>query len=356
MENKGSPTDQEPNIQAQESKPLPAYISSQNTKESQELEALQLEPNLVQVPEITISNPPKSIKKNQSCPNIKISIKPSDKPPTPKSSIQNKTGSLFEKEAVEKSKFNFLKQKIKSNQILELRQAPQINKSSIKLLIQKEVKEQKAKIKAEYIDLDHYDPKLHEKVNVSELSSKLKLKEFSGMSSELLKEAMKIRKDLKEPTKIIENHGDHGNDVISRTKILLEKKQKALKEKKKNSESLEIAECTFKPYLFTKTPKAKISQTIMKKSKSNANANVPKTTKAKSSSIASISELFSRVPPPCKSMNLLEKPTGEIGNVIVSEKYFQLSPYMVNVKYREGFNKNEMMEKAHPMVDYKMCS
>ncbi|OMJ77936.1 hypothetical protein SteCoe_22374 [Stentor coeruleus] len=350
MENKDSPTDQDPNTQTQEPKPLSACISSQNTKESQELEPSKQESNLIQMSEIDLSNHPKSVKKNQSCHNIKASIKSSGKPFTPKSSVHNKTGSLFEKEAVEKSKFNFLKQKIKSNRILELRQVPQINKSSIKMLIQKEAKDQKAKEKAEYIDLDHYDPKLHEKANVSELSSKLKLKDFSGMNSKLLKEAMKIRENLKETTKIVENHG---NDVISRTKILLDKK-KALNEKKKHSESLEIAECTFKPYLFAKTPKAKISQTIMKQSKSGLIANIPKSTKAKNNSMVSVAELFSRVPPPCKSMNLLEKPNGEIGNAIVSEKYFQLSPYMVNVKYREGFNENEIMEKAHPMIDYKI--
>ncbi|OMJ83723.1 hypothetical protein SteCoe_15265 [Stentor coeruleus] len=337
MEKKASPTDQEPKTKVQDSKPLQICISSQSTTESQELQASQPEPNSLQVPETNQSSHQKLVKKNQSCPNIKISIKPSYKPPTPKSSIHNKAVSFFEKEAVEKSKFNFLKQKIKSNQNLELRQVPQINKSSIKILIQKKDKAKKAKEKANYIDLDHYDPKIHEKMNVSELSSKLKLIEFTGLNSKLLKEAMEIRKDLKETTKTIENNG---NDVVSRTKIFLEKKQKTLNDKKKSTESLEIAKCTFKPSLLTNTPKSKIIHTGIKKSKTEAITNIPKTTKAKSSSIASISELFSRVPPPCKSMNLLEKPSGEIGNVIVSEKYFQLSPYIVNVKYKKGYNEN----------------
>ncbi|OMJ86382.1 hypothetical protein SteCoe_12108 [Stentor coeruleus] len=284
-------------------------------------------------------------------PTIHISLKPTENDHVNKTGKHDKAESLFEKDSQEKTKFNCYKQKCKAKQIGDVRETPEINKTSVKLLGKKKIKSQKAKDKVKHKDISHYDQSMHDSIHSSNLTSKLRLREFTGMAPDLMKESMKIRGDYKDSFEV---PNDPGYDVLTRTKAFLERKDKETTEKKRSKESLEMMECTFKPFLYTKAPQNNTGSVIIKHSKSGSLTNEIKEVKSQSISILSVKDLSSRVPPPSKGINVVEKPGNGIGNTMVSDKYFQLSPFTTSVRYKTGYNQEEMKVKAHPMVNYRL--
>lgn len=330
----------------------PAIESSpQANNEIQDIEDRQPESSPAQNFEETPRQSQNPEAEKNDFPTIYISLKPTENNHADKTAKYDKAESLFEKDYQEKTKFNCYKQKCKAKQIKDVREAPEINKTSVKLLSKKKTKKEKAQSKAKHIDVNHYDPSMHESVHSSDLPSKLRFREFTGMAPDLMKESMKIRGDYKDTFEV---PNDPGYDVLSRSKAFLERKDKEANEKKRSKESLEMSECTFKPYLYTKGPQNNTGSVIIKHSKSGSLSNEIKEVKSQNISIISVKDLSSRVPPPSKGIAVVEKPGNGIGNAMVSDKYFQLSPFTTNVRYKTGYNQEEMKVKAHPMVNYRL--
>lgn len=282
------------------------------------------------------------------------SLKPKTKLSKTKSAIHFKAPSLLDREATKKSKQNFHRQKYRASQISEVHEVPQVNKdfiNNLKIKKIKKIQKQKAKKKAEDMNIDVYDQKIHDTVHDSILQSRLKLKDCNVLTPDIMKESLKIRSSLHN---IVEISEDPGHDVITRSKAFLDRKQKETAEKRKSKESLELAECSFKPFLYSKSPKATLGSTTSKMSKQVTMPNSARAIKSKSISILTMAELSSRVPPPCKTIAGMERSNSGLGILMVSDKYFQLSPFTTSVKYKTGFNQEGIIEKGQPMVNYKL--
>ncbi|OMJ78589.1 hypothetical protein SteCoe_21569 [Stentor coeruleus] len=343
---------EEEKVENQSQKEPAIEKSPQVNSEIQDIEDRQPESSPAQNIEETPRQSQNPEDEKNDFPTIHISLKPTDNNLTDKKNKHDKAESLFEKDSQEKAKFNCYKQKCKAKQIGDVREAPEINKTSVKLLTKKSTKNQKAKAKAKHVDVNHYDPSMHESVHSSDLPSKLRFKEFTGMAPDLMKESMKIRSDYKDT---FEAPNDPGYDVLSRSKAFLNRKDKETNEKKRSKESLEMSECTFKPCLYKKTSQNNTGNSvIVKHSKSVSLSNETKETKAQNISILSVKDLSSRVPPPSKGIAVVEKPGNETENTMLSDKYFQLSPFTASVRYKTGYNQEEMKNKAHPMVNYRL--
>lgn len=263
--------------------------------------------------------------------------------------------SLMEKEAAERIKINFYRQKSIATELSEMRQAPEINKRSKKVLIKKEraklIKEQQNDFGC---NVDRYNSKMHDSANLSHLHQKLRLKNFDGLNAEVMKDSMKIRENYKDVQKTAEFVA---KDIASRSKAYEEKKLKHREEGKKNYEKQELEECTFKPKLYTAIKEQSQGLAISKHSKSGSlkvkEKRKVKVDKSQSLLATSMKELASRIPPPNKKHEKLA-PVAEVGSsAIVTEKYAQLSPFLQNVRYKTGYNLNEIAAKGQPMVDYR---
>ncbi|OMJ85866.1 hypothetical protein SteCoe_12707 [Stentor coeruleus] len=344
-------------IQAEEQKdllnPMPK-ISETTNKTNENLDENQPESSPIQTLE---DLPTKPSDLNEEKPNNSTgrpSLNSKSKLSKTKSAINFKGPSLLDREVKKKSKQNFYRQKCRASQISEVHEVPQVNKkfiNKLKIKKTKKINMQKAKKKAEESNINVYDQKIHDTVHDSVLQNKLKLKECNVLTPDTMKESLKIRSSLHD---IIEFTEDPGHDVITRSKVFIDRKQKEIAEKRKSKESLELAECSFKPFLYSKSPRATPGSTTSKIIKQVIMPNSARAVKSKSISALSVAELSSRVPPPCKSMAGLEKSNSSLGVLMVSDKYFQLSPFTSNVKYKTGFNQEGMIEKGQFMVNYKL--
>ncbi|OMJ83071.1 hypothetical protein SteCoe_16050 [Stentor coeruleus] len=344
-------------IQAEENKsllnPIPNIPEATN-KINQDHDENQPESSPMQTLEDLPTKPSDIYEEKPDNSTARPSLKPKTKLSKTKSAIHFKAPSLLDREATKKSKKNFYKQKCRASQLSEVHEVPQVNKDFIKNLKIKKTKKinkQKAKKKAEESNIDVYDQKIHDTVHDSVLQSKLKLKECNVLTPDIMKESLKIRSSLHD---IIEITEDPGHDVITRSKAFLDRKQKETTEKRKLKESIELSECSFKPFLYSKSPRASLGSAENKISKQVVMPNSARAIKSKSISAFSMAELSSRVPPPCKIMTGLEKSNSDLGILMVSDKYFQLSPFTNSVKYKTGFNHEGMIQKGQPMVSYKL--
>ena len=229
--------------------------------------------------------------------------------------------SLMCKDALEKAKFKSYKQKFKANEASEMREAPQINKKSHKILIKKEETNKKKDQHKASITYDKYDEKLHSEHPTQRLSAVLRLKQFDPLNPEVMKASIEARKDF---------------ESIKKSE---ETKKKELIEKCKRAEYGSTTE--LKPKALGKTASKSTTDLAHKGTKSLVVA-------------ASVENLSSRVPPPNKQVLPARSPVLPLDSVMISEKYSQLTPYSAKVKYNSGYNQGDMVSKARPMVDYKM--
>jgi hypothetical protein len=229
--------------------------------------------------------------------------------------------SLMCKDALEKAKFKSFKQKFKANEASEMREAPQINKKSHKILIKKEETIKRKDQHKASIKYDKYDEKLHSAHPTQRLSAVLRLKECDPLNPVVMKASIEARKDFENLKKSEET------------------KKKELIEKCKRAEYGSTTEA--KPKALEKTVSKSTTDLAHKTSKSLIAA-------------TSLENLSSRVPPPNKQVLPAKSPVLPLDSVMISEKYSQLTPYSAKVKYNSGYNQGDIMTKARPMVDYKM--
>ena len=318
--------DQKTNEKPENLEVLPEAENPATTKAPTDLH-LPAEPN----PDPTISQSlesPDDIKsshKNESEKSsmVKVHINLKDLNESAKKSSMNFdiADNLMCKDALEKAKFKSFKQKFKANEASEMREAPQINKNSHKILVKKEETKKKRNERKASAKYDKYDEKLHSQHPTQRLSAVLRLKACDPLNSEVMKASIAARKSFESSKR---------NDEI-RTKELIEK-------------------CKRAEYGSITEGKLVNAEKIV--TKSNANLS-HKGTKSLYSA-TSLENLSSRVPPPNKQVLPARNPVLPLDSVMISEKYSQLTPYSAKVKYNSGYNQGDLMTKARPMVDYKM--
>ena len=182
-----------------------------------------------------------------------------------------------------------------------------------------------------------------------------KKNEFDGTTAELLKCSMKIREHLKDAP--VPEPDINKLTFQERSKLVLIKKEEKFEEHKRMKQKSELDQCTFKPTLVSQTPQAVTVAPAMKHSKSET---LSKKSQQSEQSLAKVQPLlhnFSyRVPPPGSTVHQNAKAKKRVldNNPIVTEKYSQISPYTQPVKYKIGFNVEEILAKGQPMVSYNL--
>lgn len=246
--------------------------------------------------------------------NVHISLKDL-KDPLKKSSLNlDIADNLFFKDSLEKAKFSVYKQKFKANEASEMREAPEINKKTSKILNNKKQAQENKEKQKKNIKYDTYNEKLMVDTHHQRLSQVLRLTQADPLNPTVMKDSLKAREDFQSQ------------------KILNEQKRKELISKCKNAETQK---------------NLKLHKAIVpghKNSQSSVIVYQPVTQQV----------LNSRIPPPNKSLHDKIPKKRSQDSVIISEKYSQLTPYSASFKYQSGYNKNDFLSKSKPMVDYKI--
>ena len=247
--------------------------------------------------------------------NVHISLKDLNDPLKKSSLNLDIADTLFFKDSLEKTKFNALKQKLKANEASEMREVPEINKKTSKILHnKKQVQVNKEKQKKE-MKYDTYNEKLMVDTHHQRLSQVLRLTQADPLNPTVMKDSLKAREDFQSQ------------------KLLSDQKRKELISKCKNAETQKTLNTP-----KTLVPGHKLSQ-------SSSVLTQP---------LVSPQTLNSRIPPPNKSLHDKIPKKRPQDSIIISEKYSQLTPYSASFKYQSGYNKTDLLSKSRPMVNYKI--
>jgi hypothetical protein len=280
-----------------------------------------------------------------SSPKVFVSLKLPEKEtikksPSTKDSFKQK---LIAKEA----KITSLRLKKKADEILNLRSVPQINPKSKKIL------KYKSETKIESVESVYFDEESATENFETVKSVSLKYKKNSTAAKidvenlKVLKSALQLRENLK----TIEPEAQKPKlSLEERTKLAKEKiETKRLRaEEKRNANELE--ECTFKPYLLTKTQISDTGTFIINRSRPGIFSNKKNSLEDQNS----IKKSKKNVPPPNSKRHVIEE-CFEITTVQVPPIiYTQLSPTPLSIRYKIGFNQKTIELNAKPMVDYNI--
>ena len=160
--------------------------------------------------------------------------------------------------------------------------------------------------------------------------------QFEGTTIEMLKSAMKLRENTLSQEK---------------SQLITNKKTEKMLKLQKDKEDHELEECTFKPNLTQKVVKTSLKQ----------EKNLKKTEKKQKNSEKNSQNIENpafqyRVPPPNRKHHSNTEVKFFNQNMLVSERYAQITPIIIPVKYKTGFDYETIRNKAKPMVDYKIQS
>lgn len=267
---------------------------------------------------------------NTSYLNVRINL--NDLKDSPKKSSLNLdiAESLFHKDSLEKAKFGSLKQKYKASELNEMREVPQINKKTHKILNNKkqvQINKEKKKKEEKY---DTYNEKLLVEIHPQRLSQVLRLTSADPLNPTVMKDSLQARKDFQSQ------------------KLKEEQKKKDLIAKCKNAEVSKDLSAT--NTLLSGHQGSSSTNTLLSGHKGSQSTSVL----LSKNYMVSPNVLNSRIPPPNKSIHDKVFKAKSPDSVIISEKYSQLTPYSASFKYRSGYNKDDLVSKSRPMVDYKI--
>jgi hypothetical protein len=251
--------------------------------------------------------------------------------------------SLRQRQSEKESKINSMRLKHKAQQIDKIKEVPTINHKSRKIL------ENKGNFKLnpnQNLNSDDEDT-LVDYLPGSSVSGTFKRKKVSQeelIKLNLLKSAMKLREGLKgalpEPEK-------NKLNLLERSKAVKDKIEKKREEFEKEKAQKELENCTFKPNIIKKL---------------DLNPNKKPIKRTESAPIVNeeivaqnvFLEFNYRVPPPSSFINVIEKSPKNLKGPIISSRYSQITPVQVSARYPTGYNKDAIISKAKPMVDYKL--
>jgi hypothetical protein len=295
--------------------------------------------------EVPEENPDQSI---NECPHITISLKA--KPASEEIdelSIPDHDPdifqSLYHEQQVLGSKLSALRMAHKANIISQMREVPEINENSRKiveslnheaenfLLASKNDLNAKQNSKSGKTCKKTGKSEKKGKKNKKKQGKKQKRNKYDSilnnpMSPELFKHSKSLELlDLPSP-----KSPGSPKSVIDRTQYWKEERDKRLADKKREKEIHDMLECTFTPHLYSKT-EVNDTGSVITKSKTR---------------------LSLRPFSPLSSVSFKQEYPSKVD--LFSCAYSQISPVSVKVVYESGYNHKEFVAKAKPMACYQM--
>ena len=300
------------------------------------------ETNSKEIPE---GNPDQS--KNE-CPHVTISLKakPASEEIDELSILEPDPDvfqSLYQEQQVLGSKLSALRMAYKANIISQMREVPEINENSRKIVeslnheaetfLLTSKNELKAKKNSKSSRKCKKTGKNDKKVkrNKKKQGKKLNRNKYDSilnnpMSPELFKHSKSLEfLDLPSP-----QSPSSPKSVIDRTQYWKEERDKRVADKKREKEIHDMLECTFTPHLYSKT-EVNDTGSVITKSKTR---------------------LSFRPFSPLSSVSFKQEYPSRVD--LFSCAYSQISPVSVKVVYESGYNHKEFVAKAKPMACYQM--